>query len=222
MNPLRHQFISSCLKLGSSPVSKLRYLDVGCGGGIFAESAARLSSTKSVTAIDPSSEVIAAARRHAATDPDLQHPSKLQYLNMGIEKLERPGVPEDGVDVLAIWEVIEHVDRPAEFLRRCMPHVKPGGWLVLSTIARTWPSWVVTKLVAEDLLRIVPRDTHDWDKYLQPTELKAFFDGEKGWGTHEGGTNSVGCMYVPTLGWKFVEGGEQWGNYFFAVRRDDV
>lgn len=151
MNPLRHDFISSChaLKPHSSPQRKLRYLDVGCGGGIFAESAARLPDTAHVTAVDPSSDVIEVAKQHARRDPLLQKPERLTYLNKGLENLDVPEQPEELYDVVTLFEVIEHIDSPAPFLKTCLPFVKPGGWIILSTIARTWTSWLTTKVVAE-------------------------------------------------------------------------
>ncbi|KAL8916598.1 MAG: hypothetical protein Q9208_008411 [Pyrenodesmia sp. 3 TL-2023] len=221
MNPLRHDFISSChaLKPNSSSQTNLRYLDVGCGGGIFAESAARLSRTASVTAIDPSRDVIEVAKQHARRDPILQEPGRLKYLNQAIEDLEVPSSPEEMYDVVSLFEVIEHINTPAPFLKNCLPFVKPGGWLILSTIARTWTSWVTTKVVAEDLVGLVPKGTHDWSKYINEAELRSFFAAQKGWGMN-GGVKAVGCIYVPGFGWKMISGGEKWGNYFFGIRRD--
>lgn len=221
MNPLRHEFISSChaLKPHTSPQRYLRYLDIGCGGGIFAETAARLPTTASVTAIDPSVEVIEVARQHARRDPLLQEPGRLEYLNKGIEELEVPRRSEEQYDVVSLFEVIEHISTPGPFLKSCLPYVKPGGWLVLSTIARTWTSWVTTKVVAEDIVGLVPRGTHDWSKYINEYELRNFFEAQKGWGIN-GGMKAMGCGYVPGFGWRMVTGGEQWGNYFFGVRRD--
>ncbi|KAI4131276.1 MAG: hypothetical protein LQ338_001301 [Usnochroma carphineum] len=221
MNPLRHDFISSChaLKPHSSAKRNLRYLDIGCGGGIFAESAARLPHTASVTAIDPSKDVIEVARQHARKDPTLQEPGRLEYLNKGIEDLGVPRSLEEKYDVVTLFEVIEHISTPAPFLKSCLPFVKPGGWLILSTIARTWTSWVTTKVVAEDVVGLVPKGTHDWSKYINEEELRSFFTSQKGWGVN-GGLKAMGCIYVPGLGWRMVSGGEQWGNYFFGVRRD--
>ncbi|KAL8737454.1 MAG: hypothetical protein Q9181_001670 [Wetmoreana brouardii] len=221
MNPLRHDFVSFChaLKPNTSPRRDLRYLDVGCGGGIFAETAARLPSSRSVTAIDPSREVIEVARQHAKRDPLLQEPGRLEYLNKGIEDLEVPNEQEEQYDVVSLFEVIEHINAPGPFLKSCLPFVKPGGWLVLSTIARTWTSWAVTKVVAEDIAGLVPRGTHNWSKYINENELRKFFEAQKGWGIN-GGVKAMGCIYVPGLGWRMVTGGEQWGNYFFGVRRD--
>ena len=183
MNPLRHDFIShcnfTCPSSSSTQTKNLRYLDVGCGGGIFAESAARLHNVKEVLGIDPSPGVLEVARSHARRDPSLwgtggEEEGKLRYENCSIEQLEGYEGGE-GFDVLALWEVVEHVDYPAPFLEECIRHVKPGGWLVLSTIARTWASWAVTKVMAEDVLRVVPRGTHEWWKYLNEEELRGWW-----------------------------------------------
>lgn len=221
MNPLRHDFIRACrasvpdTEPHTSPPAKLRYLDIGCGGGIFAESAARLASTLSVTAIDPSPEVLAVAKAHARRDPALV--SKLRYQNTSIEALPVPADPQQhDYDIVTVFEVVEHVANPAAFLDRVTPFVRPGGWLMLSTIARTWTSWVTTNVIAEDLLRIVPRGTHDWNKYINEDELRLhFLQSRTGWAE----PRCMGVVYVPGVGWKEVNGSEKIGNYFFAVRR---
>ena len=216
MNPLRHEFISGCLKSQQDPAphSGLRYLDVGCGGGIFAESAARMAQVSSVTGIDPSCNVLDVARMHAKQDPFLQEESRLKYINTSIEDLPVPDVPIHRYDVLSLFEVIEHISDPSSFLTSCLPFVKPGGWIVISTIARTWTSWLTTKIVAEDLARIVPRGTHDWQKYINEEELRAWF-AKKGMTS----ARSMGVIYIPGLGWREVRGSEQWGNYFFGIRK---
>ncbi|KAF2424831.1 hexaprenyldihydroxybenzoate methyltransferase [Tothia fuscella] len=217
MNPLRHTFINSCLKSQNtpSPSHKLDYLDIGCGGGIFAESAARLSGTKSVTALDPSSEVLKIAQAHQRRDPILMREGKLTYKNYSIESHPIPTAPNNGYDIVTIFEVLEHVSSPSQFLTTVLPHVKPGGWLILSTIARTWTSWAVTKVVAEDVLGIVPRGTHDWNKYINERELREWFGKREGWES----PRALGVVYVPGLGWREVPGSEGVGNYFFGVRR---
>ena len=218
MNPLRHDFIASCLSSQYSPAphAGLRYLDVGCGGGIFAESAARLPQTEKVLGIDPSSDVLAVAKHHARQDPALQRTGKLTYLETPVEQLPRPRSVHDQYDVLTLFEVVEHVSHPAPFLTSCLPLVKPGGWLILSTIARTWTSWFTTKLVAEDLAGLVPKGTHDWAKYINEEELRSWFAAQKGWGR----TRSMGVVYIPGLGWREIRGGERFGNYFFGVRKN--
>jgi len=217
MNPLRHDFVRSChaSQPTLAPTANISYLDVGCGGGIFAESAARLSSTGSVTAIDPSPAVLAIAKGHARRDPGLL--GKLNYLNTSIEGLTLPKSSKEQYDVLSLFEVIEHITHPAEFLDKCTHFVKPGGWIVMSTIARTWMSWLTTKVVAEDIVGIVPRGTHDWEKYINEDELRGHFLRERGWNS----PRVMGVIYVPGLGWREVTGSEKVGNYFFGIRRDE-
>jgi len=148
-------------------------------------------------------------------DPGLK--GRLRYLNRSIETLEVPG-DKDKYDVVSLFEVLEHVDHPKEFLRRLSQFVRPdGGWLVMSTIARTWISWIVTNVVAEDILGVVPKGTHDWNKYVNVEELREFFKSEGGWSE----PRVMGVVYVPGCGWKVVEGSEKIGNYFFGVQRLD-
>lgn len=217
MNQHRHPFINRCLSTGPplAPGHKRKYLDIGCGGGIFAESAARLATTHSVTAVDPTPEVIAVAKRHQRTDPLLLEPGRLTYHNIPIEALPLPKTPEEGFDIVSLFEVIEHIQQPAPFLRSILQHLKPGGWFIGSTIARTGTSWFTTKFMAEEVLRMVPRGTHDWNQYIQPYEMKAWADKQpdlENW-------QIMGVVYVPGFGWKEVQGSETYGNYFFAARK---
>ncbi|EJT80858.1 hexaprenyldihydroxybenzoate methyltransferase [Gaeumannomyces tritici R3-111a-1] len=240
MNPLRHDFIHDCHASEPPPppppppaarAGGLRYLDVGCGGGIFAESAARLPSVASVTALDASAEVIAVARKHLTREtPAVQR--KLTYLHSPVEALDVGGggggdqsasAASDGrFDVVTTFEVVEHVENPSAFLERCGALVRPGGWLVLSTMARTWASWAVTIVAAERVLGIVPRGTHNWDKYLDAHELRRWFDSRpaaEGWAGLGSFSRCQGVVYVPGLGWKAVPGSEKVGNYFFGARK---
>lgn len=218
MNPLRHDFIRSCrgTQLNHHQQGGLRYLDVGCGGGIFAESAARLSNTSHVTAIDPSSEVLDIAKYHARRDPVLTVPGRLTYQNASIETLKVPKNDDEKYDIVTLFEVVEHVADPSAFLDQVLPHVRPGGWLILSTIARTWTSWLTTKFIAEDVVRLVPRGTHEWEKYINESEMRAWFARQDGWGD----MRSMGVVYIPGLGWREVPRSEQWGNYFFGAKRE--
>ena len=215
MNPLRHQFIARCH--ASSPPAPsdtqgLRYLDIGCGGGIFAESAARLATTSKVTGVDPTPEVLQVAKAHLRSDPALARSGKLTYVNGSVESLSSPAE----ADIVSVFEVVEHVRQPSKFLNDCMTHVRPGGWLIGSTIARTWTSWFTTKFMAEDVLRMVPRGTHDWEKYIQPDEMRSWAAKQAGWGEWR----VMGVIYVPGIGWREVQGSESWGNYFFGLRRN--
>lgn len=173
-----------------------------------------------MTAIDPSPEVLSVAKAHARRDPglvEMMGEGRLEYLNTSIEELARPGTQEGRqYDVVTLFEVLEHVTHPAPFLEHLLPFVKPGGWLVLSTIARTWTSWLTTKVVAEEVVGIVPRGTHDWNKYINEGELREWFGKKEGWGN----VRAMGVVYVPGLGWREVPGSEGLGNYFFGVRRE--
>ncbi|EFX02584.1 3-demethylubiquinone-9 3-methyltransferase [Grosmannia clavigera kw1407] len=235
MNPLRHDFIRHCL--GQEEPLPGRILDVGCGGGIFAESAARLTSTTAVTAIDPSAEVLAVARTHARRDPVLQH--KLHYVQASIENMTAGshGSPDAAspssaslssttgpFDMVTTFEVVEHVATdPGAFLAQCGRLLRPGGWLIGSTMARTWISWLTTIVAAEDVLGIVPHGTHDWAKYVNPDELAAHFAPGTGAACSQGTTWETltfqGVAYIPGLGWQVVPGSEELGNYFFGIRK---
>lgn len=170
-----------------------------------------------MTAIDPTTEVLAVARKHQKTDPLLLEPGRLTYVNTAIENLPRPGSPEQGVDVLSLFEVIEHIEHPAPFLENCLQHVRPGGWLILSTMSRTWTSWLTTIVAAEDVMGVVPRGTHDWNQYINVDEMRAWAGKQKGWGR----ATAMGVIYIPGVGWREVKGSESWGNYFFGIRKDE-
>ena len=89
------------------------------------------------------------------------------------------------VDVITLFEVLEHIDQPSVFLAECVKHLKPGGWVIGSTIARSPISFLTTKVVAEaPVVGIVPRGTHDWNKYINPEELRNWFGSkaEDQWG----------------------------------------
>ena len=225
MNPIRIQFLKRCLAQSHTqpPSDGLRFLDVGCGGGILSESLARLQSTHSVIAIDPTPEVLRVAEAHRLKDPMLVGNGRLEYINTTVEQLPVPVQASVGFDVVTAMEVIEHVPSPKEFLKELALRTKPGGWLVLSTIARHWVSFLTTKVMAEGVLKIVPWGTHDWDKYVNVEEIRqwvteiAAMPGMEGWRDAE--VVVMGVVYVPGVGWKEVPGGEHVGNYFVGIRR---
>lgn len=171
MNPCRISFIRSRLaaSLNTSHLFEreqlkgVKILDVGCGGGLLSESLARLGAE--VTAIDPSPENIAVATAHAKQDPNT---SKINFEANTIEKVVASGRKFDAVCSL---EVIEHVDIPKTFLEACSLCLNPGGSLFVSTINRTRKSYAVAIVGAEYLLGILPRGTHDWNKFVKPEEV---------------------------------------------------
>jgi polyprenyldihydroxybenzoate methyltransferase / 3-demethylubiquinol 3-O-methyltransferase len=219
MNLLRLQFINTLLPASqtSHPTQWLNgysVLDIGCGGGILTESLARLGAT--TYAVDASSKAIEVAKKHLRTDPKLvENPPEYVCGSIEEHSLERK------YDIVTAMEVLEHVDYPSSFLNRISEHVKPGGWLVVSTISRSWASWLGAIVASEKILRIVPEGTHSWEKFIKERELREFIsnltddDGGK-WATD---MKSRGCVYNPLRGeWVFADGPGVF-NYFFAGRR---
>lgn len=187
-----------------------RTLDVGCGGGILAELMARQPWVEHVTGIDLLSEVLGAARAHAARDPALA--SKLEYRQGTIDAVEA-----SNFDLVTMFEVLEHVDYPAEVLGQAMSRVRPGGWLFLLTINRDFVSWFTTIAMGEHVLGIVPVGTHLYDKYIDAGEIRQWVQGRGGWTV----ASARGCIYLPLKGWVFT-GREDVGNYMMALRREEV
>lgn len=151
-------------------------LDIGCGGGILAESATRLGAC--VTGVDASADNIRVASVHAARDPSLHvreraedHvPASLAYLAASAESLAGRTY-----DIVTAMEVVEHVNQPADFLRCLASLIKPGGHLFLSTMSRTVFSYFLTIFLAEDMLRVVTPGTHRHSQYIHPFEMVDFF-----------------------------------------------
>ncbi|KDE08322.1 hypothetical protein MVLG_01363 [Microbotryum lychnidis-dioicae p1A1 Lamole] len=193
-------------------------LDVGCGGGIFAESLARLGAT--TTAIDASEINIKTATLHASLDDHLTHRSKLEYRHCAAEDLVQEGKQ---FDIVCAMEVVEHVEDPRAFLGCLAQLTKPGGHLLLSTISRTPLAHLLTITLAENLLRFVTPGTHTYSKYIKPSELQHFFESDLGW--PRGIMERRGCVYDPLKGdWRLFGMGE-WGglaegvNYFAGIRK---
>ncbi len=158
MNPLRLEWISDhCEGLFGKQV-----LDVGCGGGILSESMAKQGAQ--VLGIDMGHEPLQVARLHA-----LEQNVKLDYQRITVEELaeQRPA----SFDVVTCMEMLEHVPDPASIVRACAKLAKPGGKLFFSTINRTKQSWLLMILAAEQVLKIVPKGTHDHAKFIRPAEL---------------------------------------------------
>jgi len=169
-NPVRLGFIkeAACRQFGRDTrrldsLSGLRFLDIGCGGGILCEPLARLGAE--VVGADPAAPNIEAARLHAR-DAGVA----VDYRVTTAEALADAG---ERFDVVLAMEVVEHVADMALFVKRCAEMVKPGGLMIAATLNRTLKSFALAIVGAEYVLRWLPRGTHQWDKFVTPDELEA-------------------------------------------------
>jgi 2-polyprenyl-6-hydroxyphenyl methylase/3-demethylubiquinone-9 3-methyltransferase len=154
INNTRLEFITQYV-----PLSNRSILDVGCGGGILSEGMAKRGGL--VTGLDASGEAIQIAIDHAA-----QNELSIRYEHLPIEEFEH-----DGFDVITCMEMLEHVHHPEVVMEHCKRLLKPGGFLFLSTISRTVKAYAGAILAAEYILGILPKQTHDYNKFIKPSEL---------------------------------------------------
>lgn len=160
INPLRMGFITSKVTLAGKEV-----IDIGCGGGILSEAMARQGA--SVTAIDLAEASLAVARLH-----QLESGLGIRYENIAAEEIaaREPG----RYDVVTCLEMLEHVPDPQAIVMACAALVKPGGHVFFSTINRNPKAYVFAILGAEYVLNLLPRGTHDYGKFIRPSELAAW------------------------------------------------
>ncbi|MCV0438080.1 MAG: bifunctional 2-polyprenyl-6-hydroxyphenol methylase/3-demethylubiquinol 3-O-methyltransferase UbiG [Hydrogenophaga sp.] len=158
INPLRLDWID-----GLAGLSGKNVLDVGCGGGILSDSMARKGAQ--VVGIDLSTKALRVAQLHALEAGT----ANVRYEEISAEAmaLERPGA----FDVVTCMEMLEHVPDPASVVRACSTLVKPGGWVFLSTLNRNPKSFLFAILGAEYLLQLLPKGTHEYAKFIRPSEL---------------------------------------------------
>ena len=168
-NPLRLGYIrdAACRRFGRDAkrldcLAGLRFLDIGCGGGILSEPLARLGAE--VVGADPAQENVAAARLHAA-----ENGIAVDYRATTAEALAEV---EERFDVVLAMEVVEHVADLNLFVELTAGMVKPGGLMIAATINRTLKSFALAIVGAEYILRWLPRGTHQWDKFVTPNELE--------------------------------------------------
>jgi 2-polyprenyl-6-hydroxyphenyl methylase/3-demethylubiquinone-9 3-methyltransferase len=170
-NPVRLAHIKEqvCARFGRDPFARrpfdgLRFLDIGCGGGLLTEPMARLGAA--ILGVDPSEKNIKTASVHAA-EQDLE----IDYRAATAEQLAEAG---ERFDVILNMEVIEHVADPAAFVATCAGLLKPGGVMFVATLNRTLKSFGLAIIGAEYVLGWLPKGTHQWEKFITPAELKAW------------------------------------------------
>jgi 2-polyprenyl-6-hydroxyphenyl methylase / 3-demethylubiquinone-9 3-methyltransferase len=161
INPLRLEWINQ-----QAPLPGRQVLDVGCGGGILADSMARRGAT--VLGIDLATKSLKVAQLHAleAGTPDIR------YEEIAAEALAAR--QPQSFDTVTCMEMLEHVPDPASIVQACADLVKPGGWVFFSTLSRTPRAWFMAVLGAEYVLRMLPKGTHDYAKFIRPSELAGF------------------------------------------------
>ena len=158
INPLRLDWINTL-----SPLKDQRVLDVGCGGGILTDSMARQGAH--ALGIDLSTKALRVAQLHAL---EAQTP-RVKYREISVEDLagEQPG----SFDTVTCMEMLEHVPDPDSVVRACAQLVKPGGWVFFSTINRNAKAFMLAIVGAEYVLGMLPRGTHEYAKFIRPSEL---------------------------------------------------
>nr|CAD7413642.1 unnamed protein product [Timema poppensis] len=161
MNPVRVSYIIEKIKeLKKCNLKELSLLDVGCGGGILSESMARVGIN--VVGIDVCEENIKVAQSHAK-----KVGLNVEYMHTSIEELSN----DKKYDVVLLMEVVEHVDNLEFFMRRAIELLKPEGLIFISTINRTIKSFCLAIVGAEYILNWLPKGTHNWNKFLKPSEI---------------------------------------------------
>ncbi|CAB3765575.1 bifunctional 2-polyprenyl-6-hydroxyphenol methylase/3-demethylubiquinol 3-O-methyltransferase UbiG [Paraburkholderia humisilvae] len=200
LNPVRLGWID-----GHAHLAGKRVLDIGCGGGILSESMAQLGA--SVKGVDLSHEALGVADLHS-----LESGITVEYEEIAAEALaaREPA----SFDVVTCMEMLEHVPDPSQIVAACKTLVKPGGWVFFSTLNRNVKSYLFAVIGAEYIARMLPRGTHDYARFIRPSELAGFVRAA-GLTT----TEIKGVVYHP-LGKHFALSSDTSVNYMLACRRD--
>ena len=201
INPLRLDWIQTL-----APLMGKQVLDVGCGGGILSDAMARAGAH--VTGIDLATKSLKVAQLHAL---ETQTPN-VSYREVSAEALaaEKPA----SFDVVTCMEMLEHVPDPASVVRACATLVKPGGWVFFSTLNRNPQSFLFAIVGAEYVLNLLPKGTHEYAKFIRPSELAGF--------CREAGLQaqaSRGLQYNPLTRRYWLDGNTR-VNYMLATQRE--
>ena len=198
INPLRVNYINDLF-----PLDKQNILDVGCGGGILAESMAKRGGN--VTGIDQSEIAIKIAQLHAK-----ENNLSINYKLLNIEDFLKKDSSK--FDVITCLEMIEHVPDPASIITSCSKKLKKNGRLYVSTINRNLKAFLFAIVGAEYILNLLPRGTHHYDKFIKPSEVKSWANG-----LNMNISNITGMTYNPFLK-KYSLGSDVSVNYILELR----
>ena len=200
INPLRLEWIHQQANLAGK-----RVVDVGCGGGILAEAMAAKGAD--VLGIDLAGKSLKVAQLHA-----LESGVKVQYREVSAEALAAEQAGQ--FDVVTCMEMLEHVPDPASVVRACASLVKPGGWVFFSTLNRNPKSFLFAIVGAEYVLKLLPRGTHEYARFIKPSELSQW--------AREAGLNVQGFkgMEYNPLSRRYWLSQDTSVNYLVATRRE--
>ena len=206
LNPTRIAYLKSQITAHFGAIKGLNILDIGCGGGLVCEPLTRLGAT--MTGIDGDAQAIETAKNHAAGNR-----LNINYLCGDAQNLIQK---KQRYDVVLGLEVIEHVNDPDIFIDMMTKLIKPNGLLILSTLNRTPKSYALGIVMAEYVLRWVPRGTHSWQKFVKPSELNRMLR-RRNWHTHD----VTGLIYNPLADSFSLSPSDVDVNYFLTARNAD-
>lgn len=203
INPLRVGFIDKIAHLAGK-----RVLDVGCGGGILSESMAQRGAT--VTGIDMGAAPLKVAKLHG-----LESGVSVSYKQITVEELAAQ--EPESYDVVTCMEMLEHVPDPSSIVRACAALVKPDGYAFFSTLNKNPKSYLFAILGAEQILKLVPKGTHDFQKFIRPSELGT-------WIRNSGLTSleMTGLVYNPLTKTYRLNPRDVDVNYMIATQKRDA
>ena len=203
INPLRTNYIDRHASLAGKKV-----LDVGCGGGILSEAMAQRGAD--VTGIDMGEAPLNIAKLHA-----LESGVSVKYQQIPVEQLaeEMPA----SFDVVTCLEMLEHVPDPASIIQACYKLVKPGGMVFFSTINRNPKAYAMAIIGAEYIMRMLPAGTHDYDKFIKPSELTRWCRA-----ADLSVLDMTGMIYNPLTQEYSLKDQDVDLNYLVATRREDA
>tara|TARA_Y100001970_G_scaffold262412_1_gene346624 strand:- start:509 stop:1219 length:711 start_codon:yes stop_codon:yes gene_type:complete len=201
INPLRVGFIRERCELNGKKI-----LDVGCGGGILSEALSSLGAK--VTGIDASDNTIGVAMSHSK-----KVGSNVKFLKNTIEEF-KSSHPEEKFDVITCLEMLEHVPSPADIVKICSEMLEDGGDIFFSTINRNPRSYLFAILGAEYILNLLPKGTHDYEKFIKPSELAKWIRG-----SDLSSKETVGLSYNPITG-NYWLGKDIQVNYMVHAKKD--